>query len=131
MPRLETANLILSELLPIELTNGNDGRGSKWFRSATLRERYELQLRHLGYERKPFETTVEVQVTRVLGKGQRLWDPSSIGRGNWKEIEDSLVALGWWQDDSPKWISEVRFFQDKTRRQDGPATLVEVYERPS
>lgn len=115
-------------VLPIELTNGNDGRGSKWFSSAKVRKKVEQQLRDLGFTRKPFEQQVAVHVTRIIGKNQRLWDSSSIGRGNWKEIEDALVVLGWFHDDSPKWIKETRFFQDASRREAGPVIQVEVFE---
>ena len=107
---------LIDVILPIELTNGNDGRGSKWFSSAKVRKQVEAHLRTLEFTRAPFEAPVEVHVIRILGKNQRLWDSSSIGRGNWKEIEDALVVLGWFQDDSPKWITETRFFQDATRR---------------
>ncbi len=120
------SKLLLQATLPIELTNGNDGRGSKWFSSARLRDQYETQLRGLGYSREPFEHAVVVYVTRILGKNQRLWDTSSIGRGNWKEIEDSLVALGWWYDDSPQWICETRYFQDASQRSEGPKVQVEI-----
>ena len=116
-------------LLPVELTNGNDGRGSKWFSSAKVRKDIERNFRALGFARRtPFPEGVCVRVTRVLGKGQRLWDASSIGRGNWKEIEDALVALGWFVDDGPKYISQVRFEQDDEQRGIGPCVMVDVYE---
>jgi hypothetical protein len=118
---------LIDVILPIELTNGNDGRGSKWFSSAKVRKQVEAQLRTLEFTRAPFEVPVEVHVIRILGKNQRLWDSSSIGRGNWKEIEDALVVLGWFQDDSPKWITETRFFQDATRREQGPVVRVQVF----
>jgi len=118
----------LAETLPIELTNGNDGRGNKWFSSAKIRKDVEKQLRELGHEREPFEFPVVVHVTRLLGPKQRLWDTSSIGRGNWKEIEDALVVLGWFSDDSPKYISETRFFQNGENRTRGPAILVEIFK---
>ena len=118
---------ILKTLLPIELTNGNDGRGSKWFSSAKIRKQVETLLRVEGFEREPFDHPVTDHVTRILGKNQRLWDSSSIGRGNWKEIEDALVAVGWFHDDGPKWIIETRFFQDDSRRSDGPSIEVEVF----
>lgn len=124
----QTRTVLLRVSLPIELTNGNDGRGSKWFSSAKVRKKVEQQLRGLGFTRKPFSKPVTVHVTRVLGKGQRLWDSSSIGRGNWKEIEDALVALGWFHDDCPKWIQETRFFQDSNRREVGPVIQIAVFE---
>jgi hypothetical protein len=106
--------------LPFVLTNGNDGRGSKWFRSAAVRDRIEGQLRLLGLVRSPWPYRVRCRVVRVLGKGERLWDDSSVLRGNWKEIEDALVACGWFNDDGPKWISAVDGRQDDTRRHEGP-----------
>jgi hypothetical protein len=118
----------MKTILPIELTNGNDGRGSKWFSSAKVRKQVEQVLRAEGFEREPFEYPVIVHVTRIIGKNQRLWDSSSIGRGNWKEIEDALVVLGWFHDDCPKWIRETRFFQDDSRRSEGPSIEVEIYE---
>ena len=120
--------LLLDITLPIELTNGNDGRGNKWFSSAKVRKQIEATLIALGLKRKPFGVPVRVFVTRVLGKGQRLWDSSSIGRGNWKEIEDALVAVGWFHDDGPKWITETRFLQDDSQRENGPAVRVEIFE---
>jgi len=121
--------LLLHKILPFELTNGNDGRGSKWFSSAKLRKEFEKNLRLLGYERKPFVAPVLVAVTRILGQGQRLWDSSSIGRGNYKELEDALVAIGWFHDDSPKWITETRFYQDASRRDQGAAIEIQIYTK--
>tara|TARA_Y100001973_G_C5104374_1_gene284341 strand:+ start:104 stop:796 length:693 start_codon:yes stop_codon:yes gene_type:complete len=120
---------ILCYALPIELTNGNDGRGNKWFSSAKVRKEVYQKLKEEGYERTPFDESVVVHVTRILGPKQRLWDSSSIGRGNWKEIEDALVELGWFHDDSPAWIVETRFFQDKTLRDHGPSILVEIFQK--
>ncbi len=121
---------ILSATLPIELTNGNDGRGSKWFSSAKLRKHYEATVGQFQYGRSPFRFIVRLEVTRILGKGQRLWDADSILRGSAKELIDSLVALGWFVDDSPKWIGAVVGYQDATQREIGPAVQVEVFKMP-
>jgi hypothetical protein len=80
----------------------------------------------MGLTRKPYGVPTEVTVTRVLGKGQRLWDSSSIGRGNYKELEDALVACGWFVDDSPKHITRTLFRQDESRREEGPFTEIQV-----
>ena len=112
--------------LPFELTNGNDGRGHRFFKSATLRKKFEADLRKLRLTRSPFLFPVRVHVVRVLGKGQRLWDTSSIGRGNWKEIEDALVACGWFHDDSPKFITSTTFDQDPCRKSSGPFVEVTI-----
>lgn len=121
-----TGTALLDITLPIELTNGNDGRGSKWFKSSNVRKKLEATLRTLGLVRTPFEHPVRLTVIRVLGKGQRLWDASSVGRGNWKELEDAMVVCGWFYDDGPKWISSVAFFQDAKQRDVGPAVRVVI-----
>jgi len=120
--------LLHSAKLPIELTNGNDGRGSKWFSSSKLRNQYERLLRLQGHQRTPFDVPVMVRVTRILGKRQQLWDFDSGLRGNAKEIFDSLVVLGWFTDDGPKFITEVQFRQDVPKDRVSPFTLVEVFD---
>lgn len=115
---------LLRIILPIELTNGNDGRGYAWQRSASRRKKLAKQL--AAYRREPFDVPVVVEVTRILGKGQRLWDSSSIGRGSYKEVEDTLVELGWFHDDGPKWIVQTIFAQTADRREEGPAVEIVV-----
>lgn len=112
--------------LPFELTNGNDGRGYAWYKSASARKKFERQLRMLGHVRTPFDVPVKVTVTRILGKRQREWDASSGLRGNWKEIEDALVACGWFHDDKPQWIVATDFRQDASQRTNGPAVKVTI-----
>lgn len=123
--------LVHSANLPIELTNGNDGQGRAWFAKASRRQKIESALLAAGHKRTPFTGRVVVRVTRMLGKGQRLWDSSSVGRGNYKEIEDALVSLGWFVDDGPEWISETRYRQ-MTRNESGQetsSTLIEVFSQ--
>lgn len=120
---------ILSKILPVELTNRNDGQGHSWFRTAHEKERI---LRILtGQKREPFRFPVRITVTRILGKRQRLWDADSVLRGNAKQLIDSLTDLGWWVDDSPEWITDAQGHQDATRRDKGPAVLIEVFESES
>jgi len=123
--RYGLSELLLRELLPVKLTNGNDGRGSRWFKADKRRKAIVKQL--AGLKREPFSDPVRVVLTRVLGKGERLWDADSVGRGNAKELIDSLVELGWWVDDGPKFIRECDYRQDANRRDDGSAVLVEVF----
>lgn len=113
-------------LLPIKPTNGNDGRGHKWYRTAAVRDKIASRLRWLGLTREPFDVPVSLTLTRVLGKGERKWDADSIGRGNAKELIDSLVSLGWFHDDGPRWIRSVDYRQDDTRRDVGPCWEIEV-----
>ena len=127
-PRYSQAILQMAErlgiVLPVELTNGNDGRGYAWQRSASRRKKLAKQLAH--HRREPFGVPVVVEVTRILGKGQRLWDSSSVGRGNYKELEDTLVELGWFVDDGPQWIRQTVFGQDASRRSEGPAVEIVI-----
>jgi hypothetical protein len=118
-------NLLLSRLLPIELTNGNDGRGSKWFKSSKIRKQIAIVL--FTEKRKPFDYPVAIRITRILGRKQQLWDSDSVGRGNAKELIDSLVELGWFHDDGPKWITHCDYRQDSSQRENGPSVLVEVF----
>jgi len=123
-----TEHHLMTQTLPIELTNGNDGRGSKWYSSAKVRKRIETTLRGLGLVRQPFEYQVAIRLTRVLGKGQQFWDSDSFYRGNSKELIDALVACGWFHDDGPKWIVDATGKQDASQRVNGPCVIVEVFK---
>lgn len=127
MINLATPHAILDyALLPIELTNGNDGRGSKWFSSAKVRRDIEAVLRcSYATRTQPHTPGVTLTITRIVGPKQRLWDSDSIGRGNAKELIDALVACGWFVDDGPRWIAETRYRQ-KVDRENGPATEITV-----
>lgn len=94
-----------------------------FYGSRRLIRRGRMLLVFLANNGRLAETSKELDVNY-----RRLWDSSSIGRGNWKEIEDALVVLGWFHDDCPKWIRETRFFQDALRRSDGPSIEVEIYD---
>ena len=118
---------LLSIVIPLELINDNDGRQKAFGVATARRQRYERYLRKLGYSRQPFGQKVDVVVTRILGPGQCKMDPSSILRGNYKEIEDSLVWLGWWHDDNAKYINRIIGDQDADNRELGPAIRLEVY----
>lgn len=120
--------LLHSAILPIELTNNNNGRTHHFGKSASNRKKYTRLLTQLGHRRKPFACQVDVVVTRILATNQRLWDSSSVLRGNWKELEDTLVELGWFVDDDTTWIRWTLGSQDATRRDIGPAVQVDTYE---
>ena len=115
-------------ILPIKPTNGNDGRGNTWFSSSRLRKDIATALAYL--RRQPFREPVSVTLVRILGKGERYWDPSSVLRGNSKELLDALVELGWFVDDSIKWINQpVIGLQDVSRREIGPAWEIRIEEQ--
>lgn len=85
-----------------------------------------MTLRLLGFKATPPSHKQRVTITRVLGKGERLWDADSVLRGNAKQLLDALVDAGYFVDDGPKYISEVTGRQDDSRRGDGPAIQVEI-----
>lgn len=119
---------LLDITLPIEIHNKNQGQGHHWIGTHKTRKEMEQTLRLLGMKRQPFDVPVRVVVTRILGKRQKLWDSSSVLRGSYKQLEDSLVACGWFHDDSHKYITETIGRQDDQHRSKGPATRIEVYQ---
>ena len=113
--------------LPIELTNNNTGRTQHFGRSASQRKKYERIIRSTFGQQVPFLSKVEIVVQRVLAARQRLWDESSILRGNWKEIEDALVACGFLHDDKPEYVGMCVGVQDAETRLTSEGGFVRVY----
>ena len=120
---------VLCQVLPIALNNRNAGQGRAWYDTNKERREIEQVLRLEGcHHAEPMPSPCKVRLTRMLGKGEREWDFDSIGRGNAKQLLDSLVALGWFVDDGPKHIAGVFYDQDSSCRDIGPATRIEVFE---
>ena len=117
-----------SVTLPFALTNGNEGRTKTYWKPARFRKQVEAELMLTGHSRRPWPMPVVVHVTRILGPRQSKFDADSLQRGNLKEVIDSLVTVGWFVDDGPKWIIECRCFQDDENRADGPAIRIEVFD---
>jgi hypothetical protein len=113
--------------LPIELTNNNTGRTQHFGRSASQRKKYERIIRAKFGQQVPFASRVEIVVQRVLAARQRLWDFSSVLRGNWKEIEDALVACGFMHDDGPEYVGMCIGVQDAETRLTSEGGFVRVY----
>jgi hypothetical protein len=124
-----TTSPLLCRVFKIELTNGNDGRQKNWYKPAQTRQRIARTL--FDERRAPFDHPVKIRITRILGASQRLWDADSVGRGNAKELIDSLVELGWFHDDGPKWITHCDYRQDAQSRASGPAVMIEVWDASS
>lgn len=120
------AKLLASEVLPVRISNRNEGQGRSWY--ATHNERKSLPKKLEKFKRKPFDKQVDVVVTRILGRRESKYDADAVLRGNVKQIMDSLVELGWFADDGPKYIRLVLGDQDDTRRHEGPAVEIRVYE---
>ncbi len=113
--------------LPIELTNNNTGRTQHFGRSASQRKKYERIIRAKFGQQVPFASKVEIVVQRVLAARQRLWDFSSVLRGNWKEIEDALVACGFMHDDGPQCVGLCIGDQDAETRLASEGGFTRVY----
>lgn len=101
--------------LPMRLTNGNTGRTTSWHLSARNRCAAEAALKAWGLVRSPVVGKVSILLRRVLAKGEKEWDAGSWHRGNWKEIQDALVACGWFEDDGPRFIAEPVVFEQAKR----------------
>src|SRR5690606_15849892 len=113
-------------ILPIELTNGNEGRSKHFGLAAKRRREYEGIIRLLRPNPRPIPTPAKLTITRVLGRGQRLYDADSLGRGNAKELIDAIVAAGLLPDDGPRFVVSCEYRQDATRRMEGPSVVVEI-----
>lgn len=119
---------ILTAVVPLDLTNSNDGQGHAWYRTAALRKAIAVQLDKQGLRREPYDFPVRLVVTRILGPRQKQWDADSILRGSYKQLQDELVCQGWFHDDSTKYITAVDGRQDGSQRENGPAVKIEVYK---
>jgi hypothetical protein len=111
--------------LPIVLTNQNQGQGRGW--QAKYAEKKQIDKILSVFKLPVFRVPVGIRVIRVLGKRQKLFDESSVLRGNWKPIEDSLVDHGVFVDDRSKYIREIRVRQ--VRSTDGVSCVrIQVYK---
>ena len=122
----ESGKLLIAINLPIKLENDNNGQGHGWKRTAKRRESIESELRAAGHIRVPFEFKVRLVVMRVLGKRQKLWDDDSVLRGSAKQLIDSLVACGWFVDDSVKWL-KVEQTQWVPQIREKPSVTIQVF----
>ena len=126
-----TERLTLLHLVrvPIVWKNYNDGQSRTWHPSAKSRNEIEYTLSACGHRmEQPFDEPVVLRITRVLGYKQSKWDSDSGLRGNAKQLIDSLVACGWFHDDSCKYITETRFTQfEPTVREALSTTIIEVF----
>ncbi len=111
-------------LLPIELLNRNDGLSFSFKRALAIKAKYLRLLENI--RREPITNQVDIVVVRILGKGQRLWDADSIGRGSAKQLIDALVDLNWFPDDGPRWIRNCDYRQCGDRRSEGPSVLIRI-----
>lgn len=128
-----------------ELKNGNNGQTKHWSNShkerkgwsEAIKDAYAISLNGTEFPLDAFlscaapEGTQGLVITRVLGKGQRLWDADSVLRGSAKQLVDSLVEAGVARDDCPKYIEFVVGLQDASQRSDHETgyVTVDVYSK--
>lgn len=122
---------LLIATLNIELTNGNSGRGFKWYSAKKRRDQYDAYLAMMRLKRTPFDIPVTVHVVRLRGPRQREWDSDSWQRGNWKELCDALVSAGWFHDDNRKWITNTTFEDVHFREHKHPVPAICIEIRPA
>lgn len=115
---------LISVVLPVDLKSQNTGRGNRWFNSARLRNQFEAELQDFC---RPFlDVPIHLEYTRIVGPGQRAWDQDNLALAL-KQLQDALVSLGWFHDDSPRWIRSIRYSHDTTARDEGPALKVTAW----
>lgn len=113
-------------LFDVALTNGNEGRTKHWGSAANRRKDLAWVVKAACSRPELIRGPVRLTVTRILGKGDRLWDADSVGRGNAKELIDAIVAAGFLEDDAPSVVVACDYRQDATRRSIGPKVEVTI-----
>ena len=113
-------------VLPIQLLSKNDRDRLHYRRRSALRLSYQsiVELTHPRKHETPREPQ-RVTVTRLMGAHERPFDLQNVGAGSAVELIDALKQLGWFRDDSARWL-EPRFLQRPNDRDPGPACLVEI-----
>ncbi len=119
--------------LEMNLINGNDGRGHAWYRTAKWRKDIEELLRagnHVCFVLVDHPPPIWLRISRLMAKGQRYYDEGTLGRGNSKELIDSLKACGWFPDDSREYIRRVEFRQlhQSITKREKPGVLIEMFD---
>jgi len=84
-------NKMITLEIPIPLTNNNDGQSRHWSKANQHKQTFAKTLAIMRMKATPPERKQRVTITRILGKGQSLWDADSVLRGNAKQLLDSLV----------------------------------------
>lgn len=117
---------LLDEVIPVDIVSQNTGRGNRWFNAAKIRNQFEDLLILQNRRKYPIEVPVDLEYTRRVGPGQRAWDQDNLALAL-KQFQDALVSMGWFHDDSPKWIRSIRYRHDTEHREAGAAIRVVAY----
>ncbi len=142
---IDVSNRLFELTVYLPLSNQNAGRSRHWSSAARVKSKWvaalsdsevltdtDIKFGINGFKEdvlmgRPLSQKVGIVTTRVLGKGMRLWDFDSIGRGDCKEAVDSIVKYGILHDDSPKHVAWWLGQQDDSRRSEGPFTVFTFY----
>lgn len=136
---------LLTLALNAELKNNNTGQSRHWSSAHQEKKIMMLALRSsriiapgdgnmmfsefsCNIMSEPFDRIVDISVLRILGKGQRLWDPDSILRGNCKQLIDSAVDAKILVDDSTRWVGRILGEQCDQQRDRGPSIEISFWE---
>ena len=113
-------------ILPIQLLSKNERDRLHYRRRSALRLSYQqiIELTHPRRHETPRRRQL-VTVTRLMGAHERPLDLQNIGAGSAIELIDALKHLGWFPDDSAKWVVP-RFRQRPNDKDPGPSCLVEI-----
>lgn len=117
---------VITLFLPVPLSNNNGGQTRHWSAANKQKHIFANVFRQLRLKAVPPPYRQRVTITRILGKGERLWDADSVLRGNAKQLVDAMVDAGYFTDDGPKYVAECFGKQDDTDRKNGPAIRVEI-----
>jgi hypothetical protein len=114
------------------LVSLNELRGRHWGQRARLKTAIvsELTVRRLARlaPKHPPNDLQIVHVERLLNGQAKLMDEQNLAGGTAKELIDSLTTLGFWRDDSPRFV-DIRYHQRQTTAQekaDGIHTVVTI-----
>jgi len=110
--------------LKLNIISKNERDGLHWSQRRKLRWEYEREIIFQVGISTPPDYKQHVTYTRVLGKGQRLFDESNLLAGSLCELQDCLGSCGYLHDDSPKWLAYPTCEQVTTRRDEGPLLIV-------
>lgn len=136
---------ILTIGINAELKNNNNGQTKHWstshrekkvminaLQNAIILHPENCSLSFLDFRKEimvgSFNQKVDLTIKRILGKGQRFFDPDSILRGNCKQLVDALTSEKILKDDSSKHIGRVLGLQCANQRTRGPSIEVSFWK---
>jgi hypothetical protein len=119
--------LVITFELPLRLTSVNTYMGEHQRHKRTSEKKSIMVLLILLAPKgvKPPDHKQTVTLTRVLGRNEKLMDRANLYGGNSKQLIDCMTELGFWHDDSDKWL-DLKIIQDTEHRDDGNKVIVTV-----